>query len=472
MHGTASKSEPHDGTTNRTCVVGAGPAGLAMARALMRHGLDFDWLERHDDVGGIWSQSSPGSPMYDSAHFISSREVSGFHGYPMPKDLPDYPHHSQVLAYLRAFASTYGLRGRVSTSTEVVRAAPDSRNGWEVTVASGETRRYGHLVCANGTTWSPSRPALPGTFSGETIHSSEYRSTDEFAGKRVLVVGAGNSGVDIACDAAQAADAAWISMRRGYHFIPKHIFGMPADAFAARRPQPPMRVAQRLFPALIRLQIGPLDRYGLPKPDHKLFESHPIVNSQILHHLSHGDIGVKPEVERLEDNEVVFANDSRESVDLIVLATGFRFAIPYVDRELLDWRGERPQLYMHLFSPRQDNLYALGFVEADGGIYTLFDEMADLIARAIQTSAVGGAGLARLKKLRREPSPDLSGGVHHVASDRHASYVHLPAYRKAAAKLRKRLGWGRFDPSPLEQGAWRKARESMAAASWTNTDGT
>ena len=443
----------NDAAASRTCVVGAGPAGLAMTRALMRHGLEFDCFERHDDVGGIWDQSNPGSPMYDSAHLISSRGLSGFHGYPMPEEMPDYPRHSQVLAYLRDFATAYGLRERITTSTEVVQAQPDPHDGWRVTLKGGDTRHYDNLICANGTAWSPNRPELEGEFSGEMIHSSEYRSTEGFTGRGVLVVGAGNSGVDIACDAAQAARAAWISMRRGYHFIPKHMFGTPVDVLAETGPQPPMRVAQRIMPALIRLQIGRQERYGLPRPDHKLFETHPIVNTQILHHLSHGDIAVKPDVMRLDGDGVVFADGSRESVDLVVLATGFHFAIPYLDRELLHWKGGRPQLYMHLFSPQQHNLYGIGFAEADGGIYALFDEMADLIACAIQTS---NRDDTRLQKLRRERCPDVSGGVRHITSDRHASYIHLPAYRKAAKKLRKRLGWERFDPSPLEQRAWER----------------
>jgi cation diffusion facilitator CzcD-associated flavoprotein CzcO len=241
----------------------------------------------------------------------------------MPEEMPDYPHHSQVLAYLRDFAATYSLREQISTSTEVVRAQPDPHDGWKVTLKGGETRRYDNLICANGTTWSPNRPELEGEFSGEVIHSSEYRSTDTFSGRRVLVVGAGNSGVDIACDAAQAADTAWISMRRGYHFIPKHMFGTPVDVLAETGPQPPMRVAQRILPLLIRLQVGRQDRYGLPKPDHKLFESHPIVNTQILHHLSHGDIAVKPDVERLDGDGVAFADGSRESVDRSCLRPAF-----------------------------------------------------------------------------------------------------------------------------------------------------
>jgi len=435
----------------RTCVVGAGPAGLAMMRALGRHGIEYDCFERHEDVGGIWDQGNPGSPIYDSAHFISSRSLSGFHGFPMPDDLPDYPDHRQVLEYLRGFADAYGLRERVTTSTAVERAVPGPDGGWTVTLAGGEERRYDNLVCANGTTWDPNRPELPGeeSFAGDVIHSSVHRSAADFAGRRVLVVGGGNSGVDIACDAARTAAAAWISLRRGYHFVPKHLFGIPADVFAESGPELPMAVAQRILPPLIRLQIGRPERYGLPKPDHRLFESHPILNDQILHYLSHGDVGVKPDVERLDGAEVVFADGSRERIDLVVLATGYRFSIPYLSDGAVDYVGGRPQMYLHLLSPELDDLYGIGFSEGDGGAYALFDEMADLIANAIVTTATGGPAAARLHELRRKPTPDVSGGVRHVASDRHIGYLHLPAYRKAASAMRSQMGWGAFDPAGL-----------------------
>lgn len=434
----------------RTCVVGAGPAGLAMMRALGRHGIDYDCFERHGDVGGIWDQDNAGSPIYDSAHFISSRQMSGFHGFPMPAELPDYPSHGQVLGYLRSFADAYGLRDRLTVSTAVERAEPDPDGGWDVTLSGGEVRRYDNLICANGTTWDPNRPEIAGEegFSGTVIHSNAHRSALDLAGHRVLVVGVGNSGVDIACDAAQSADAAWISMRRGYHVVPKHLFGIPADVFAESGPELPMPIAQRVLPPLIRLQIGKPERYGLPKPDHKLFESHPILNDQILHHLSHGDIGVKPDLVRLDGEEAVFADGSRERVDLIVLATGYRFSIPYLSDGTVDYVGGRPQMYLHLLSPRRDDLYAIGFSEGDGGAYALFDEMADLIAGAIVTTASDGAAADRLRALRRSPSPDVSGGVRHVASDRHVGYLHLPAYRKAAGALRSQMGWGEFTAPP------------------------
>jgi cation diffusion facilitator CzcD-associated flavoprotein CzcO len=428
------------------CIVGAGPGGLAATRAFLAQGLDVDCFERHDDVGGIWDQENPGSPMYDSAHFISSRSMSGFHGYPMPDDLPDYPSHGQVLSYLRAFARDHDLYRAIELGTGVEHAALED-GGWTVTLSTGETRRYRTLVCANGTTWHPNMPELPGaeTFTGELLHSHDYRSSALFTGRRVLVIGAGNSGVDIACDAATAAGTAAISVRRGYHIVPKYLFGTPADEFADKGPHLPMPVAQRLLTWVLRAQIGDPTKNGWPKPDHRLFETHPIVNDQILHHLRHGDLTVRPDVTGFDGGDVLFKDGRREPFDVVVMATGYRWPIPYLDPTLLRWRGGRADLYLHLFSREHDGLAAIGFTEGDGGAYGLFDEMADLIARATKLADTDPVAHARLRQIVRTERPDLSGGVRHVQADRMANYLNMVAYRKAMAQLRSRFGWPAVD---------------------------
>ncbi|HZW90078.1 MAG TPA: NAD(P)/FAD-dependent oxidoreductase, partial [Myxococcaceae bacterium] len=211
----------------RVCVVGAGPAGLSLARAFLAHRIPFDVYERHRDVGGLWDPSNPGSPIYESAHFISSRTQSHFHDFPMPEDYPDYPSHRQVLDYVRSFADAFRLRDHIRFGTGVTSAVADG-GGWKVTLSTGEVRPYAALVCASGTNWYPVMPTYPGVFAGEMRHTQTYRSADELRGKRVLIIGAGNSGCDIACDAARTAEKVFLSVRRGYHFIPKHIFGKPA----------------------------------------------------------------------------------------------------------------------------------------------------------------------------------------------------------------------------------------------------
>lgn len=223
------------------CLVGAGPSGLVMGRALVQEGVPFDWFEKHTEVGGIWDMDNPGSPMYRSAHFISSKYTSGFFGYPMPADYPDYPTWQQIRDYIRDFARAYDLPRNITFGVAVSNAEllPDDR--WSVTLSTGEVRVYDGLIAAPGVTWHPNEPTLPGaeTFTGEIRHSVTFRDGLELRDKRVLVVGAGNSGVDIACDAARHADAAFLSVRRGYHYVPKHIYGVPTDALLSGVLEPP-----------------------------------------------------------------------------------------------------------------------------------------------------------------------------------------------------------------------------------------
>ncbi|MBO6633289.1 NAD(P)-binding domain-containing protein [Parvibaculum sp.] len=429
----------------RVCVVGGGPAGLSLARTFLRHGIPFDVYERHSDVGGLWDQSNPGSPVYDSAHFISSKTQSHYHDFPMPDDYPDYPSNRQIHGYMRLFADAYGLRDHIRFNTSVEKAELQADGSWQVRLSTGETKQYGSLVCANGTNWHPVMPDYPGSFTGEMRHAVTFRSMDEFRGKRVLVIGAGNSGCDIACDAAKGADAAFISLRRGYHFLPKHLFGIPADVVAHEGPHLPMWLTQRIFGVILRILNGDLTRLGLQKPDHKLFETHPILNTQLLHYLGHGDIKAKPDVERFEGKTVHFKDGTSEEIDLVLCATGYTWKVPYVDPSVFTWKSGKPDLYMNLFSREHPTLYALGFMETNGGAYKLFDEMADMIARAIMVRAKGRTGAAQLDKLIATDKPDLTGGIKFVGSARHATYVEIDAYRKHMGKLRKHFGWPGLD---------------------------
>ncbi|MEO0600071.1 MAG: NAD(P)-binding domain-containing protein [Myxococcota bacterium] len=436
-------------TTGKVCVVGGGPAGMAMVRSLAAQGIAFDCFERHTDVGGIWDQGNPGSPMYDSAHFISSRTQSHFHDFPMPDAYPDYPSHRQILAYMHAFADAYGIRPHIRFGMAVA-STERTEDGWIVTTDDGQRRSYAALICATGTTWHPRMPEIPGRFAGELLHSNQYRSARELEGKRVLVIGAGNSGVDIACDAAQSAGEAAISLRRGYHFIPKHIFGMPADEFAQQGPPLPRWLEQRVFGAMLRVLNGDVTRLGLPAPDHRVFETHPIMNTQLLHFLAHGDIAVRPDVARFEGDTVWFDDGSSGAFDVVICATGYRWAIPYVDRAHFSWKGGRPDLYMSLFSRADPTLYALGFMETNGGAYKLFDEMADLITRSIVARRAGGRAAAAVDGLIEADRPDLSGGIRFVGSDRHATYVEIGAYRRQVARIRRRLGWPAMRPGMFD----------------------
>jgi hypothetical protein len=454
----AGRTRGHDAPV---CVVGAGPSGLALGAALEGRGVPFEILDAGDRVGGIWDVHRTETPMYASAHFITSRTLSGFPGVPLPDHLPDYPRHDQVLDYLEAFARDRGLHERVRLGARVVRARRlAGGKGWEVTTAGGTPRRYGALCAATGATWFPRIPELPGSFDGEAYHVFHYRSAEEIRGRRVLVVGAGNSGCDIACDAARVAKRACLSLRRGYHVIPKYVFGMPADVFARRGPRLPAWLERRILGFLVeKVVVGDLERFGLPAPDHPILASHPIVNDRILGHLGHGRLEIRPDVRALAGKRVVFEDGREETFDVVLWATGYERRFPFLERvppgdgatpgqgagnasDVAGPRGIRPDdLYLALFHRREPTLFFPGLFETDGPAFELLGLQAGLVAAYLAHRRRGGKGAAGLDARRRSARRDLRGGRRYLESRRHRWYVHHGTYRRALRREARRLGW-------------------------------
>ncbi len=432
-------------------VVGAGPAGLAAARALTARDIPYDHVERHDAVGGIWDIDAPGSPMYEAAHFISSRTLSGFEGFPMPDDYPDYPSHRQVLAYLRSFADAYGLTGRIRFGTTVERVDEDAEGGWTAHLDDGTSRRYQAVICCSGAQWTPSLPELPGHYAGEHVHSQTYRDLDQLRGRRVLVVGGGNSACDIVVDAARAADRAVISMRRGYWFIPKHIFGMPSDVFAEQGPHLPVWLQQKAFGAALRLLNGSPDRWGLQKPDHKLFETHPVLNSNLFLALQHGDVEARPGIADCDGLRVTFTDGRSEEFDLVVSATGYRHEVPYAQDHLGD--PQHPDLYLTSFSREHEGLYGIGFTETNSGAYRHFDALAQMVASHLDDRVRRPDRYREFERMIRTDRPDLSNGIRFDSSPRHAGYVDADALTRYRAKVVRRLGWRTQVPARVSAGS-------------------
>ncbi|MCE8509378.1 NAD(P)-binding domain-containing protein [Ruegeria pomeroyi] len=430
-------------TRDKFALIGAGPMGLAMAKVMLEQGIAFDGFELHSDVGGLWDIDGPRSTMYDSAHLISSKRMTEFADFPMEDGVAEYPSHRELKRYFHAFADHFGLRQHYRFGAEVLRCEPlgGPGDGWRVTWRDAEGERpdtYAGVMIANGTLSEPNMPEFKGTFDGELIHSSAYRHPSQFDGKRVLIVGAGNSGCDIAVDAIHHGVMCDLSMRRGYYFVPKYVFGKPADTLGGMI-KLPMWLKRRIDGTILKWFVGDPQKYGFPKPDYQLYESHPVVNSLVLYHAGHGDLRIRPDIDRLDGSRAIFADGSSEEYDMILAATGYKLFYPFIDRSLLNWQGDAPHLYLNALHPERDDLFVLGMIEASGLGWQGRHEQAEMVARYITGLRAGNKAAEELKAAKSAGFERATGGMNYLKLARMAYYVDKATYRGAVTGWIKRL---------------------------------
>jgi hypothetical protein len=444
VHDTPHVADRHEAV----CVIGAGASGLATVKNLLQHGFAVDCYERETSVGGAWNRRHDRSPMYASTHLISSRPLTEFPDFPMPDTWPDYVDHARVLSYLERYAAHFRLGEHIWFGTEVVAAVPVGDGRWDVTTRSTgggveRTQRYAAVVVANGHNWAPNQPAVEGTFRGQVMHASAYRDPAVLRGRKVLVVGGGNTGCDIAVEAAQQAATVWHSTRRGYWYAPKYLFGRPADQINAKllKWRLPLRLRQWLFQRTLRLVVGDLTRYGLPRPDHRPYESHPIVNSELVHYVGHGRITPVPDVARFDGPAVELADGSRIEPDLVVTATGYLPRFEFLAPELLDADADgRPDLHLHAFARRHPTLAVIGLVQPDAGLFPLAHWQSVAVARWLRLRVADPVRAAAVQQA--ESKRPLQSWTRRtvVPTSRHWFEVGSTDYLRALEDLLKRLG--------------------------------
>jgi hypothetical protein len=301
-------------------------------------------FELHSDVGGLWDIDGPKSTMYETAHLISSKKMTEFTDFPMDSEVAEYPSHRELKSYFRKVRGSF-RRSMISTAS-ARRCSRPSRSaspvrGWRVPGGKRTARSTGGVCRSADRQRHPvgaEHAEFKGSFSGELMHSSAYRDPEMFKGKRVLIIGAGNSGCDIAVDAIHHGKACDISMRRGYYFVPKYVFGRPADTMGGAI-KLPMWLKRRIDGMILKWFTGDPSKYGFPKPDYALYESHPVVNSLILFHAGHGDITVRPDIDRFDGNTVHFKDGTQADYDLILAATGYKLHYPFIDKATSELAG-------------------------------------------------------------------------------------------------------------------------------------
>lgn len=440
----------------RVCIIGAGSSGIAAAQVLQARGIDFDCYEAGSEVGGNWRYLNDNgmSSSYRSLHINTSREIMEYKSYPMRHDYPTYPNHVQIARYFDRFVDHFGFRDRIRFRTEVVSVVPVDGE-WAVTVrARGAkrttTQRYQAVLVANGHHWDARwpEPAFPGadTFTGEQTHSHHYKTFEGYEGKRVLVLGIGNSACDIAVETSKVSARTFLAMRRGAHVVPKYVFGIPTDHLTT---SPVARIGyfplQRAMLGLImRLVRGDVTKYGLPKPDHKIASAHPTISDEILVRLGHGDITVKPTISRLDGDTVHFADGTSEPIDVIVYCTGYKITFPFLDESVITAQDNEISLFRRVVAPDHPGLYFIGLVQPLGAIMPLAEAQAEWVADLLE----GTATLPSESEMRREIAAYHRGlAKRYVTSKRHTIQVdfleHQAELRRERAAGRSRGGQSR-----------------------------
>ncbi len=415
-----------------TCIIGAGISGLTTAKMLTDYRLDYDCFELSDRLGGNWAFGNPNgmSSAYRSLHIDTSKKLLSFADFPIPASYPDFPSHFQIKEYLDAYADTFGLRDRIQFTNGVEHAERRAGGGWTIHTQDGRTRAYDALVVANGHHWDPRYPDFPGEFDGEIIHSHHYIDPAEpleLTGKRILVVGLGNSAADITSELSQSSlgNEVLLSTRSGAWVLPKYAFGQPIDQIAKPNPSIPPGVQRRLAKLLPLLVSGRPERFGLPRPDHDFGQAHPTVSSELLLRLGSGDAVAKPNVERLEGGQVRFEDGSVEQVDVIIYATGYNITFPFFDPGFLSAPDNRLTLYKRIFRPGIDDLLLVGFAQAVPTLFPFVEVQSRLVA-AYLAGTYRPPDEQRMWEIARAEEQQAIG--HYKDTPRHTQQVDYYAY--------------------------------------------
>ena len=359
------------------------------------------------------------SACYESLHIDTSKWRLAFEDYPVPAGWPDFPHHRQLLQYFNDYVDHFGLRQTITFNTKVEAARRDADGLWRVTLSTGETRRYDVLIVANGHHWDPRIPDYPGAFDGPAFHAHAYADPFDpvdMRGKNIVVVGMGNSAMDIASELSQRpiAKTLWVAARRGVWVLPKYMNGRPSDK-SALPTWMPRKLGQAMARKVIKKSLGRMEDYGLPKPDHEPLEAHPSVSGEFLTRAGCGDIKFKPNIKALEGRRVRFEDDSVEDVDAIIYATGYKISFPFLDDpEVLPDAENRFPLFKRMMTPKAQNLFFMGLAQPLPTLVNFAEQQSKLVA-------------AYLTGRYRPPIPEEMDRI--TAAD---EAFHLGGYYKAA----------------------------------------
>jgi dimethylaniline monooxygenase (N-oxide forming) len=376
----------------QVCIIGAGSTGIAAAKTLKENGIEFDCYEKGSGIGGNWRFNNDNgvSSAYRSLHINTNRRVMAYSDFPMPDDYPMFPHHSHIINYFEKYVEHFNIRENIVFNTSVEAVETKSDGTFSVKLNNGEMSDYKYVMVANGHHWNPRfpEPAFPGEFTGETIHSHHYKEPEQLKGKDVLVVGIGNSAVDIACEAARLhTGKVVISTRSGAYITPNWIWSLPFDDLAnPLTAKLPLWLQRKLLSMALWLAHGKQEDYGVPTPKRPLLSEHPTLSQDLLSVAGRGLISFKPNIKEFRGKTVVFDDGTEQGFDIIVYATGYKVSFPFL-KHIPAFDVEETnhiELYRRVIHPDYRSLFFLSLIQPLGAIMPLAEVQSKWVAHLIK----------------------------------------------------------------------------------------
>lgn len=431
-------------------VIGAGAGGLCAAKNLLAKGIEATIFEIGSKIGGLWvyENDSGRSPAYRSLHINSEARVSSYIDFPFPPDTPLYPDTTQMERYFNEYADHFDLRRRIRFNSEVAALAPEQDGRVRVTLKNGKSEVFDGVVVASGHQSIPRDPPQIAGFTGEYIHSHAYRVPEPYTGKRVLVIGPGNSGVDIAADICTVTQMTYLAARSPVLIMPRLMFGVPQSRILVKVEKRwlPWRLRVRLRTLLTRIFHGRMEQWGFRTPTGR---THPISHPTLISHIAWERIKAKPGIERIEGKTVHFVDGSSAEVDCIIGATGYETDLPFLPQGTNPVRERHIELYNRIVNPQFPGVYFVGFFDASGGSnIRMMDDQSEYVAAI----ASGELKLPSGEEMTRRIADDIAyQAEQYPGSPRYALELDPVRYRKNLARDYANSGIRRTPPVPLTE---------------------
>jgi dimethylaniline monooxygenase (N-oxide forming) len=358
-------------------VIGAGLSGLVVGRELRHRGVDYICYEREPEIGGVWRH-------HPNVVTVTCRDAMGLSSFPMAPDMPDFPSGEQLVRQMNTYADEFSLRDHIRTGTGVADLSHGTSGRWRLTLEDGGVSEHRAVVLATGRIGSPTWPELEGSFNGRLLHAGDRPDPVEFRDQRVVVIGFGNSAVDLACEVSRHAHTTYLAIRTGAWVVPRYFCGRPLDeASGPIVTRIPMALRWPVYKALLYTIQGKMESFGLPKPAEKPGRRPLTVSDELLPRLGAGQITPIAPVTSLCGDELELSDGRRVVADAVVCATGYSVELPLIENSAAGRGLSLDGMWHNMLHPELPNLYVVGAIVAFGAIPPIVEAQARLAANLL-----------------------------------------------------------------------------------------